>query len=280
MKFENKLALITGGSSGIGLALAKKFAAQGAHVWTLGRDPAKLNSACQEITAARKDPGQRVGALNADVSNLEQVTDVLHDFVNAHGAPDLVVNSAGIAHPGHFAELSLDIFRAQMEVNYFGTLYVNKILLPAMIEHGSGYIVNISSIAGFLGAYGYSAYGPTKFAIRGLSDSMRYELKEHGIKVSVVFPPDTQTPQLEYENKYKPALTYEVDKANKTMTAEAVADAIVKGITRDRYIITPGSDSTLFYQLSNSFNAVYPVMDFLISQARQTLSRNKRNGSA
>jgi 3-dehydrosphinganine reductase len=281
MKFENTLSLITGGSSGIGLALAKKLAAQGAHVWILARDPARLDAASQEITAARRSASQLVGSISADVSDYEQVSAVLAKFSDSKGVPDLLVNSAGITRPGYFTEMGMEIHRANMEVNYFGTLNVTKTLLPGMIQRGSGHIVNISSLAGMFGVYGYSAYGPSKFAIRGLSDSLRYELKEHGIHVSVVFPPDTQTPQLEYEQPYKPPITVELDKANKILSAEAVADAIVQGVARERYIITPGFDSTLYYQLTNFFGLVYPVMEFMVAQARRTLRKpSNRDGAA
>ncbi len=280
MKFENQLALITGGSSGIGFALARKLAAQGAHVWILARNPASLEAACQEIRAARRSSNQQVGSLSADVTNYEQLSAALQKFVNSNGVPNLLVNSAGIARPGYFAELDLEIFRAHMEVNYFGTVYVTKTLLPGMIQRKSGHIVNISSIAGYLGTYGYSAYGPSKFAIRGLSDTLRYELAEHGIHVSVVFPPDTQTPQLEAERPYKPPVLVELDKSNKVMTADAVADSILQGVARERYVITPGFDSTLYYQLTNFFGLVYPAMNFMVASARRTLRNNAGNNGA
>ncbi len=277
----NQLSLITGGSSGIGLALAKKLAARGAHVWILARDQAKLDSACAEISASRQDSGQQVGSIAADVANLEQVRAALERFTSTTGVPDLLVNCAGFAQPGYFAEMGLEIFRVNMEVNYFGTLYVTKMLLPGMVKRGSGHIVNVSSLAGLLGVYGYSAYGPSKIAIRGLSDVMRYELKEHGIRVSVVFPPDTRTPQLEYEQPYKPPITVELDKSNKVLSADTVASAILEGITRERYIITPGFDSTLFYHLTNFFGLVYPAMDFMIALGRRALrSRANPNGAA
>ncbi len=273
MKYENKLALITGGSSGIGLALAQKLAAQGMRVWILGRDPAKLDAACQKIEAARRSPDQQVGTISADVTNFEQVSAALESFASSAGVPDLLVNCAGFAQPGLFAETAPDIFRQHMEINYFGTIHVIKALLPGMIRRGSGHIVNISSLAGMFGVYGYSAYGPTKFAIRGLSDTLRYELKEHGIGVSLVFPPDTQTPQLAYETPYKPPVLVELDKSNKVLSAEAVADAIVQGVARNRYIITPGFDSSLYFQLTNFFGLVYPVMDFMVAQARGALRK-------
>jgi 3-dehydrosphinganine reductase len=279
MNIDGKLSLLTGGSSGIGLALAKKLAAQGAHVWILARDPARLKAACEEIRAARRDPQQQVGAITADVADDAQVRAALEAFAGKTGVPDLLVNCAGITRPGYFTELDIDIFRSMMEVNYFGTLNVIKALLPGMIQRKSGHIVNVSSLAGMFAVYGYSAYGPSKFAIRGLTDSLRYELKEHNIGVSLVFPPDTQTPQLEFEAPYKPPILVELDKGNKILTADAVADSILKGIARDRYIITPGFDSSLYFQLTNFFGLVYPVMDIMVAQARRVL-RGQGNGTA
>lgn len=280
MNYQGKLSLVTGGSSGIGLALAKQLAAQGSHVWLLARDPVKLDQACQEVLAARQSPDQKVGALSADVAQWDQVTKAVSDLTQQAGIPDLLFNCAGISQPGLFAEQDLTIYRQTMEINYFGTLNVTKALLPGMIQRRSGHIVNVSSIAGFLGVYGYSAYGPTKFAIRGLSDVMRFELAEHGIGVSVVFPPDTQTPQLEYENRYKPPILVELDKSNKVMTADGVADSILKGVARGRYVITPGGDSWLYFQLTNFFGLVYPVMDFMVAQARRAVQGHSGNGAA
>lgn len=280
MDLKGKLSLITGGSSGIGLALAKKLAAQGSHIWLFARDSNKLEAACQVISAACLDPTQKVGASSVDVSQYDQVTAAADKLIQNAGVPDLIFNSAGFAEPGYFSEQDLAIYRQAMDINYFGTLYTTRAFLPAMIQRRSGYIVNISSIAGFMGVYGYSSYSPSKFAVRGLSDIMRYELAEHGIHVSVVFPPDTQTPQLEYEQPFKPPVLVEIDKANKVMTADAVADAIIKGVSHGQYIITPGFDSSLYFKLTNFFGLVYPVMDFMIAQARRSLSRGNGNGAA
>lgn len=280
MDLQGKLSLVTGGSSGIGLALAKKLAAQGSHVWILARNPAKLEEACQEISDARQSTDQKINAVSADVSQFESISAAVDGIVKQAGTPDFLFNSAGIAEPGYVTQLDLDIYRKTMDINFFGTLYATRAVLPGMVQRGSGYIINISSIAGFLGLYGYSAYGPSKFAVRGLSDSMRYELAEHGIRVSVVFPPDTQTPQLDYENRIKPPIVVELDKANKVMTADAVADNILKGVAQKRYIITPGTDSSLYFKLTNFFGLVYPVMDLMVAQARRTLNGSNGNGAA
>jgi 3-dehydrosphinganine reductase len=274
---RGKTALITGGSSGIGLALARKLAASGAHVWILARDPVKLKSARQEISTFCASAEQQVGVIQADITDSPQVGTTLREHTVQAGAPDLVFNSAGVTHPGKFIEQDLAIFRAMMEINYFGSLHVIKALLPAMAQRGSGHIINIASVAGFLGLYGYAAYGASKFAVRGLSDSLRSELAEYGIRISVVFPPDTQTPQLEFETPLKPPILRELDKSNKVLSPDTVADSILRGVARGSYVITPGFDSTLYFHLTNFFGLVYPVMDLMVSNARRILRVADRN---
>lgn len=270
--FSNKLALITGGSSGIGLALAKQLTAQGAQVWIMARDPGKLSAAAAQIHS--NGSSNPVETLQADVADEAAVQAAVAALTERAGVPDLLFNCAGVAEAGRFVDHDLSIFRAMMEINYFGTLHMIQAVVPGMLQRGSGHIINFSSIAGFLGIYGYSAYGASKFAVRGLSDILRTELAEHGIRVSVVFPPDTDTPQLEYENHTKPPVTRELDKNNKVMQPEAVADAVLKGVARGRYVITPGFDSTLYFKLSNFFGLVYPVMDWMVAVARRAAGRD------
>jgi 3-dehydrosphinganine reductase len=191
-------------------------------------------------------------------------------MIQSVGMPDLVINSAGVAHPGYVQDIDLKIFHWMMDVNYFGTVNVIKALLPGMIERGSGYIVNISSMAGLIGLFGYSAYGASKYAVRGFSDVLRSELKPHGIGVSVVFPPDTDTPQLAYEKQFKPAETRALTGTSRMTSAEIVAQSVLHGIEKGKYLILPGMENKLIYRLSNLFSdAVYPLLDWLIAQAQR-----------
>ncbi len=272
--FTNKLALITGGSSGIGLALAKGLAAQGARVWITGRRKDALTAAALEVERAA---GRTPRLFPADVSDSAQVEALLAELTRQDGLPDLVINSAGVTHPGYVQDLPLEIFRQMMEINYFGTVNVVKAVLPGMLARRSGQIVNISSGAGFLGVFGYSAYGASKYAVRGFSDVLRAEMKPHGIRVSIVFPPDTDTPQLAYETPFKPPETKAISGNAKVQSAEAVAAAILKGVARGRYIILPGFDIWLFYHLNNLLgNAVYPLMDWMVADARRKNSKLAR----
>ncbi len=275
MEFNGKLAVITGGSSGIGLALAQALRAAGASVCLVARDAQKLEAARQSLVT--QIPGSAaVHTLSADVSQADQIIPALRAFCAEVGAPDILVNNAGISMPGEFAHQPVEVFHQLMEINYYGAVHATHALLPAMQSRGSGYIVNVSSLAGFLGAYGYSAYGASKYALRGFSDVLRAELKPLGIKVSVVFPPDTDTPQLAAEMPHKPAITKELSKSASIMTPQAVAASILKGMRRGEYIITPGFESSFFFWLANFLGRLtYPVMDFIIADARKKAAKNR-----
>ncbi len=274
---DGKTALITGGSSGIGLAMAKQLAGMGARVWILARDGAKLEKACEEITSSLPNPDHRVTTIAADVSNYEQVSQALEPIVKQADIPDILVNSAGITYPGYFQDLDLQIFREQMEVNYFGTLHTTKLLVPEMIQRRSGMIINISSAIGIHGPLGYSAYSASKFAVVGLSDCLRYDLKPYGIQVSVAFPTDTRTPQLDFESAHKPTVVKAfMGEMNTPVSPEYTAQNILKDAFKGRYYILPSSDARLLYVFYRLFpgDSFYKILDLLIARARNQVAKN------
>jgi 3-dehydrosphinganine reductase len=236
----------------------------------LARREAPLEEALTEVQGAAVNSEQRFGIIPADVSIQEQVEKAIAWVSAENGVPDLVVNSAGITRPGYIQELDVPIFRDMMEVNYFGTVYVVKCILPDMIRRGSGTIVNISSMAGLVGVFGYTAYGASKYAVRGFTDALRAEVKGLGIHVSIVYPPDTDTPQLEYDNLHKPPETKFLSSLNSVQTADRVATSILDGIRKKRYIILPGLDNKITYWLiSLAGTMTYPVMDWLVARTRR-----------
>jgi long-chain acyl-CoA synthetase len=275
--WNNKIALVTGGSSGIGLAIARQLAQQGAGVWLVARRKELLETALKQVEAARppanRPPNtQRCGSFSADLSDAAQAAAAVEYVCMQAGLPDLLVNAAGITQPGYVQELSLDMFRSMMAVDYFGTVYTIKALLPGMIQRGSGHIINISSMAGFIGTFGYSAYCASKYAVRGFSDVLRSELKPLGIRVSIVFPPDTDTAQLAYEAPFRPPETKVLAGNTRVMSAEAVARITLQQAARGRYTILPGIDARLIYWLQGHLgDLVYPVMDWLITRARKKM---------
>ncbi len=265
-------AIISGGSSGIGLALAERLIAKGWCLSLIARDHQRLTHARQHLSQQRLDEHQQINTISADVSDSEQVTRAAQAALDKSGPPQMLVTSAGIAIPGYFEELSLDVHRHTMEVNYFGTLYLIKALLPAMKRQRTGDIVLISSGAGLIGIYGYSAYSPTKFAMRGLGETLRAELKPYGIGVSIVYPPDTNTPQLHEENKTKPMETKAISAHARVWSAGAVADKILSAVNNKRFIISPGWEMTL---LSLFHSLILAPMNYLFDHQIKKAANNK-----
>lgn len=277
--YENKRVLITGGSSGIGLSIARNLIQQGAHVWILARRVEILEQACQEISALKISPAQQVGIIAADTSDKEQIIEKLGRFCEGNDPFDYVFCSAGITYPGMFADLPIEVYERLMNVNYFGTLNVLKAVVPGMIKQKSGHVILVASLAAAVSIIGYSAYSPTKYAVKSLADTLRQELAPHGIRVSIVFPPDTDTPQLAYENQFKPEITRTlVGQNTSVLSADKVAEAIVKGAAGKRYIIAPDFTSQLFFNLTNSFGIYYPLLDFFLARAWKQIARTKNNG--
>lgn len=261
MAFNQQHAIITGGSSGIGKATAMLLASQGANISIIAQDLAKLAAAKAEMISAF--PRSTVLTFAADVADRAQVEQAIAAAIVQQGAPDILITSAGIAHPGYFQELPIEIFERTMAVNYFGTLYCIKAALPSMEQRRRGSIVLISSGAGLIGIYGYTPYSPSKFALRGLAESLRGELKVSGIQVAIVYPPDTYTPQLAEENKTKPPETQQITASAETWSAENVAIAIVKGIEKKQFAIAPGTEMSILHQLHSLLN---PVLNWQFDQ--------------
>jgi len=243
-------AFVTGGSSGIGLALARRLIADGMDLTLVARGAERLEEARESLLSGCRESKARVLAISADVSVREEAEEALARAIGALGAPRLVVTSAGIAIPGYFEEVPVEVFERTIAVNYLGTVYVVKAAVPAMKAAG-GRILMISSGAGLIGLFGYTPYSPTKFALRGFAEALHAELRHQGISVSIAYPPDTDTPQLIAENRTKPAETAFMTSRAGLWSAEAVAESIMKGLARDAFAITPGFELTALYRFGS-----------------------------
>jgi len=253
-------AVISGGSSGIGLAIARRLCREGWNLSLIARDSERLEQARETLEDLRPSPAQRILLFPADVADAGQVAKVAESAEEQLGPPSLVVTSAGIAVPGYFTSLPIEVHRRTMDINYFGTLHLVRALLPGMQKAARGNIVLISSGAGLVGIFGYSAYSPAKFAVRGLGEVLRAELRPHGIGVCVVYPPDTDTPQLHAENKVKPAETLAISGNARVRSADHVAEYILRGVRRGRFCIAPGWEISL---LSRCHSLVHPLLNRL-----------------
>jgi 3-dehydrosphinganine reductase len=230
MEWHGAHVVITGGSSGIGEAVAEQVGARGANLTLLARGAERLAAVAARLDA--RHPDARAVGLACDVSDRNAVHEVLAAAVADRGPVDVLVCSAGITLPGRFLEADDDTFRSMIEVDYYGTLWPIRAVAPSMAERGAGSIVGIASAAALVGVYGYSAYGAAKFAVRGLLESLRTELVPHGVHVGCAFPPDVDTPMLAAEDAHKPPETKAIAGSIAPLSAARVAEAVVRGIDR------------------------------------------------
>ncbi|MHA1786282.1 MAG: SDR family NAD(P)-dependent oxidoreductase, partial [Candidatus Helarchaeota archaeon] len=202
--FKEKIAIITGGSKGIGKEIAKLFVRLGSSTCIIARNMEILEESAREMEKLIIHENQFVEKISCDTTDMDKLKPLLLDFVKSHGVPDYLINNVGFAYPQYIEKLTLDDFRRSMNVNYFGQLVPTLILLPDFIKARKGHVGFVSSFLGFFGIMGYATYAPTKFAIVGLAEVMRNELKPYNIGISVLFPSDTKTPGFDEENKLKP----------------------------------------------------------------------------
>lgn len=248
---RGKLVYVVGGSSGIGLAAAKLAAAEGANVVIFGRRQTVLDEAVEEIRASSPSctaASQRVAGYTTDVAVREDIEAVLNAALREFGPPHVLINSAGRALPNCFEEITYQQFDETIKTNLYGIWNTCSVLVPHMKPRG-GAIVNVASMAGFLGVFGYTDYAASKFAVVGFSETLRSELRQHNISVHVLCPPDTDTPGFVAENLTKPPETKAISANAKLMTPEQVASQMLAGVRKNTFVIVPGFDGKLTYFL-------------------------------
>lgn len=247
-------AIITGGSSGIGLATAKLLASRGVAVSLIARNQGKLEAAREGILSQVNGAGA-VQVFSANVCNAAELKDAIDAAAASFGVPSWAISSAGMVIPGTFITQSLGDHESQWRTNYVGSLNFAHLVLPHLETAGKPKLVFISSGAAYLGLYGYSSYGPTKFAVKGLAESLSAELKSRNVSVTVAFPGDTDTPQLRAELPKRPAVTSKLAGGG-VMSAESVARGIVAAAERGDLEVTFGWKLRL---LSRTHSMIAPL---------------------
>jgi 3-dehydrosphinganine reductase len=274
--YAQKKVLITGGSSGIGLAMAKLLASNGASVVLVARNQANLQASLDLLEALRVAPLQTFEAVSVDVADFDQVARNLRHYIEPDSLPDYIFNAAGVARPGYVEEIPLDVFKWTMDINYHGTVHVVKHFLTPFIVRGNGAFINFSSLAGVIGAFGYTAYAGSKFAVRGFSDALRAEMKPKGIQVTIVYPPDTDTPQLAWEDQFKPYETRVIAGSDKPVSAELVARDVLVAVLKKKKLVVPGTEAKLMHWAATHLGGlVYPVMDMLVATAQKKMAKRR-----
>jgi 3-dehydrosphinganine reductase len=240
-------SLITGGSSGIGLAMARIFVSAGRPVAIMARDGVRLLEA--EALLSGGHHSRQVLGIKGDVSDPHDVQRAVDATVDAFGPLGIAVANAGIARPGHFIEQPLEDHERQMRTNYFGSLNLARAAVPTFGPNGR--LVFVASGAALIGIHGYAAYAPSKFAVRGLAEVLRVELAARSVSVTVAFPPDTDTPQLAEEGKTKPASTKRFTEGSGIFSADQVAGDIVRAALNGQFQVTTGTAVGILMRLQD-----------------------------
>ena len=225
---RDKVIIITGGSSGIGRALALECGSAGAKIVITGRDEGRLNEVAT-LLDKMKVPNL---CMQLDVSVEKDHELLVKNTIQEFGKIDILINNAGISMRALFEEVKLDVFKKVMDINFYGTLYATKYCLPYILK-SKGSIVGVSSINGYRGTPARTAYTASKYAINGFFESLRTEVMHRGVHVLVACPGFTAS------NIRNAALTADGTAQGKSprdegkmMSSEAVAKAIIKAIKK------------------------------------------------
>jgi short-subunit dehydrogenase len=234
MQMKDKVVIITGGSSGIGKALAEIFGKNGSKILITGRDKTALTRTVDELTAL----GIVVKSFNADVSREEDNKQMAEEAVKQFGTIDILINNAGISMRALFDEVDLNVVKKVMDINFYGVLYATKYCLPE-IKKNKGSVIGISSIAGFRGLPARTGYSASKFALNGFLEVLRTELLKTGVHVLTACPGFTAS-NIRIRSLTKDGTTQNESPRdeNKMMTAEECARRIYNAtVKRKRTLI-------------------------------------------
>ena len=233
--FKDKVVVITGGSRGLGLLLARELASQGAHIAICARDKDELLRARQELERLSAE----VFAAPCDITDRTQVIKMIRSVREYFGRIDVLINNAGTIQVGPYNVMTIEDYEEAMNIHYWGPLYTILATLPHMRERGEGRIVNISSIGGKISVPHLLPYSASKFALVGLSEGLRSELKKEGIIVTTVCPglmrtgsPKNISTKGQHEKEYtwfKVADSLPISSMNATLAAKKIIEACRQG---------------------------------------------------
>ena len=246
--YKDKVIIVTGASSGIGLASATRFASLGAKIVLAARSIDKLEKIAEEINKKFNKSTDKVLCVKTDVTKEEDCKNLVEQTVKHFGKIDVLVNNAGISMRAVFKDMDLNVMRSLMDTNFWGTVYCTKYALPYLLE-SKGSVVGVISTAGYVGLPARTAYSASKFAVRGFLETLRIEHLYDGLHVMIFAPGFTTS------NIRNVALTADGSpqgetprKEERMMSAERVAKIMARGIFRRKthMVLTPLGKATLF----------------------------------
>jgi short-subunit dehydrogenase len=258
---DQKVAIVTGSSSGIGFETSLTLARNGFHTYATMRNMEGEKS--KPLTEVAKNENLQLRAIELDVDNDKSVIDAINTIVEERERIDVLINNAGYALGGALEESSMDEIKAQFETNFFGAVRATKEVLPVMRRQGAGKIVNITSMGGRIAIPLSSSYHGSKFALEGLSESIRYELEPFGIKVILIEPgavgsnfwknikiakssSDSNSPYTQFGNKILKAYEQmEQNTISPSVVAKTILDAVTSNNPQLRYVVGEDAAKTL-----------------------------------
>jgi short-subunit dehydrogenase len=253
---NDAVVLVTGAAGGFGRQMTRQFLEAGSRLLLTDVDAAALESLRAEIDGGS---GRILGSVAADLAD-DAGCRKLFDGIQALGFdPDILINNAGIAVGGRFDHVPADRWEQVIQVNLLAPMRICYLFLPRMIRRGSGHIVNISSLAGWVGSNSLSSYSATKFGLRGFGDSIASDYEEHGINISTVYPCFSRTPILD-SDQFGFETRREVPDDMLTDPSDIVAE-IVKGVRKNRRDIFPDKLSRRIYYLKRFVPWVIPLVE-------------------
>ena len=260
--FRDKGCVVTGAASGIGFALSEALLQAGAVVFVADRDTKTLITAVERLGAH----AGRVHSANVDVTNQEQVQQLIQDSAARHGRLDFLFNNAGIGGTMPIGEATLEHWRRIIDINLWSVIYGVHAAIPIMRRQGGGHIINTASIAGLIPPPFQALYCTTKYGVVGLSESLRFELADEGIHVSVVCPGNVAT-----------AIFGGRKPPSDAIPAEEAAQTILAGVANiEGIIVLPESVRQLWVEYRTSPES---KENFLLDMARQRRSAFQSTGS-
>jgi NAD(P)-dependent dehydrogenase (short-subunit alcohol dehydrogenase family) len=263
MTFANRVCAITGAASGIGRALALELAERGSDLALSDVDEDGLAETVEQ--AAKK--GRTVTSARVDVSDRKAVHEFAERTIDAHGKCDAIVNNAGVTVAQTVNELTYEDLDWIVGINFWGVIHGTKAFLPHMLSRGDGWIVNISSVFGFIAVPGQSAYNATKFAVRGFTESLRQELAGTGVTAACVHPGGIKTNIVRRSRFHrthdgltdKAKMVEEFDKMARTSPASA-AKTIADGMQKRSPRILIGADAHFIEAMQRMVPVRYPTV--------------------
>lgn len=226
--------IISGGSSGIGLALAAIYLSNGNRVTLIGRSADRLQDAADQLRASGPAIADRIRLAAVDVSHAAALVAAIEDAQSAFGPCDILITSAGIVMPGLLHATDNSAAREQIETNLIGTINATQAVYAGMRKRGRGSLLFVSSAAALIGIPGYAAYCASKAGVAGFAEALRMEAEPAGIHVAICYPPDTDTPQLAGERAHRPAEAEVIMGHVRPWPTDKVAAHIVRGLDRRR----------------------------------------------